>query len=468
MIDESKKQQFETLARDVLRKTGIKDLQVFGREKGVSWATDKRKGELIDLIIDIYVGRLAPVPVSIQGAPVKNSSYNPKLKEQMDALERAYLIEEEFVPRLPSDNRDKARLVFESPLQADLDKDDPYKNEIYRGQLTILDDVYYLLPLDCKQKARKIIVDKALCEEYGLQNGDVLSGFGVQSATALVITKLLTVNGWSLEDIKRRDFDNVEYAVEPIRFYDGESVSLDTAKCLEWLTPVYKGQRVCLISAPKAGKTRFLLEVAQSAIQLNPSLTVLTLLVGQPIEEVGAFRKVMPSDNLIYSTYDDDPERQVFTADFMLSRAVSYAQSGMDVLLLVDSFTTLARAYNDTELSVGGKVLAGGLESKTLQYLRRFLGKARQLQQGGSLTIIGALTNDTGNPMDDLLSGELSVLSNAEIRLSYELAIQHIYPALDIHQSRGGQALQGIRLQGEKLIEALKNSKSKVEFLEKN
>ncbi len=467
MIDERNVEQFELYALEVLSKAGIKDLQAYGREEGVAWATAKKKGEVIQEIIAIFTGKLAPVPVSNQGAPVKNNHYDPKIKEQMDALRAQYLAKESEIPPLPSFVSKREELVFESPVQAELDRQNPYKNNVYRGQLTVIGGVYYLLPLRCIENGQRIVLSEKLFMEYDLQEGDIVSCFAEMSTSVLVVTQVLTVNGRDVKERVRNDFNDAVYATEPIPFYHQDRANSVVCKYLEWLSPVCKGQRGCLIAPPKAGKTQFLREIAKSAIELNPRLNVFVLLVGQPVEEVSAFRKIVGEENFIYSTYDDEPERQVFTADFIMNRAIAYAQNNADVLLLIDSFTTLARAYNDTEQSIGGRTLAGGLESKTLQYLKKYLGKARKLQQGGSLTILGTVSENTGNPMDELIANELLSVANLEIRLSDALASKRIYPALEC---KDGYAVDNerITLQGEKLVHALSASKTKEEFFQKN
>ena len=135
---------------------------------------------------------------------------------------------------------------------------------------------------------------------------------------------------------------------------------------------------------------------------------------------------MLPTEQFLYTTYEDAPERQVFVADFLLQRAKSLADSGHDVLVLVDSFNALAHAYNDTDASVGGRTFACGIESKTIHYLKKYFGCARCLEKGGSITMIGALSEGTGNAADDLISAELSAVENLHIQLSDELAVKHI------------------------------------------
>jgi transcription termination factor Rho len=137
----------------------------------------------------------------------------------------------------------------------------------------------------------------------------------------------------------------------------------------------------------------------------------------------------------------------VFIAEFLLKRAKCYAECGKDVMLVVDSLNALAHAFNETDASAGGKVLAGGLESKTLQYVKRYFGAARCLEKGGSLSIFASISKDTGNPMDDLIQAELSSIANLEIALSDELAKKRIYPPIDFINTQG--KLSSLLLSGE-------------------
>ena len=465
-MDARKLEQFEKEARPFLNGLGGKTLEAVGRDVGVSWPTTKKKNELIDHIIWIYTGKLAPIPVSNQGAPVKNSYYDPKIKQTLDDLRARYLIE----PQTPkSVVAERQEWVFESPDYAEIERQNPYQNTVYRGQAAVLNGVFYLLPLHCRENGERLVVPDRLIGKYALKEGDIVSCYAGKSDSVYVATDILTINGKQPSDIRRGAFEDAVYATEPIRFFDKDRFTSNTAKCLDWLTPICKGQRACLISPPKAGKTRFLREAAAAASKLNPDLDVFVLCVGQAPEEIGGFRSLVARENLIYSTYEDDPERQVFTADFIMKRARSYAECGRNVLLLVDSFNALARAYNDTELSDGGKTLTGGLESKTLQYLKKYLGGARRLQNGGSLTVLGALSEGTGNPMDDFIAVELCAISNLEIRLCESLAVKRLYPALDIKKSRVLSKEQAsLSLEGEALIAALESAESYEAFLRKN
>jgi transcription termination factor Rho len=222
------------------------------------------------------------------------------------------------------------------------------------------------------------------------------------------------------------------YPSQPIQVYDGAQFSGVEHKFTQWLTPLGKGTRGLVISSPKAGKTQYLLSLVQAVKSLNPGVETYVLLVDQSLETVGSFRKVVGKDNLLYTTYEDEPDRQIFVANFLMKRAKAQVECGKDVFVFIDSFNALSRAYNDTEESAGGKLLASGLESKTIHYIKKYLGAARQMVEGGSLTILGSVSIGTGNPADEAIKTELSSVANLEICLNEELAYKRIFPALDM------------------------------------
>jgi transcription termination factor Rho len=207
------------------------------------------------------------------------------------------------------------------------------------------------------------------------------------------------------------------------------------AKAIVWILPLLKGQRACIRSLPKAGKTHLIYDLAMGA-HGQKDLRSFVLLLDQTPETVSRFRKLLPYTELIYTTYETDCDKQVYAAEFLLKRAKRYVESGYDVLLIVDSLNALARAYNETNESVGGKVLAGGLESKTVHYLKKYFGTSRCLEDGGSLTMLCALAEDTGNPADDIIASEVLSLSNYEIALNEKLAQRRVYPSIDYKKSR--------------------------------
>jgi len=268
---------------------------------------------------------------------------------------------------------------------------------------------------------------------YALRDGDVVTCDAAQGKNAFIVSTVTEINGESVATFKRQE--GVEaFPCEPtqaLTLYDGAQVAYPSCKYLQWLAPIRKGQRCCVIAPPKTGKSRLLQELAHAIQALNPQTTVLALLIDQPLEAVGQFAQFLPQENLLYTTYEEEADRQVFVAGFALNRAKRLAESGKDVVLIVDSFNGLAKAYNDTEDSVGGKTLPCGLESKTLQYIKKYLSVARCIGEKGTLTMIGTATTETGNPFDDIIASEIAPTVNYEIRLNEEMAYKRLYPALD-------------------------------------
>ncbi|MBQ7948989.1 MAG: hypothetical protein IJ284_04420 [Clostridia bacterium] len=437
------KNEFKFACREFLSGFSLNALRSFGRDIGVSNPTkDKKKKVLIEEIVLVLSGEIMPCSPSTLGAPVKNDFVDPKIHEGINRIRMMYTdqpdddfnhLKEQF-QRLKENPH---YLVVEDPNARELEKNGV--PEVYVGQLETLNGVSVLLPLNCMDTATKIIVSVEMIRSHDLREGDVISCYAEKRHSVLVATVILTVNEEKVDLLHRGHFDdcNACYPHQKLNFHDGNKNAALTGKMLQWLVAVGKGQRGLVIAPPKSGKSMLLMEMAALATRLNKDLTVMSLLIDQAPEAVGQFRKIVGDDHLVYTTYEDDSDRQVFASEFILKRAKRYAESGKDVLLFVDSLNALSRAFNDTESSIGGKVFVGGLESKTVQYLKRYFGTARCLERGGSITIIGALATDTGNPADDFLQAELSTIANLEICLSEELAKRRIYPAVDLLKTRG-------------------------------
>lgn len=449
-MDEKALNEYKYKCKEYLLSLGIDALRAYGRSIGVEKPTTKKKNELIEDIISVLTGERAPIEQSKRGAPLRNDYVDPEIIARMENLRVPYLgsgkadATEEFRKQYQEFiKNNKFVLRFESDNASEIEEfDERVTKPVYVGQLETLGGVPCLLPLNCIDNSKHVVVPIGLIHEHDLREGDVVSCYTKKGERTYIVEKILTVNELALGTFHRGKFEEKEVCCphKAVDFYKAGSSDSITAKYLQWLLPVYKGQRGCVLSVPKAGKTGFLFDVARSAEKSDRDLTVFVLLNGQSPENVGQFRKAVESDRLMYTTYDEEPERQVFVAEFLLKRAKRYAESGRNVLLIVDSFNALARAYNDTEESAGGKMLAGGLESKTLQYLRKYFGAARCFEKGGSLTIVGSVSTTTGNPADEVIAAELCALANLEVRLSETLALQRAYPAIDLlhsHTQRG-------------------------------
>ncbi len=440
-------QQFKMamLAYLASSEVSIGDLRAYGRVIGVDKPTTKKKSELMEEITQILLGELQPVMQSRKGAPVKNDFVKPTVLNTINKLCADYHIFDKFEKMQPDPElfgtlfpkrKDPTMLVLEDPSASGWEK-----SVIYTGQLETLQGVHYLLPLDGKN-GNKILISDKMIEENELREGDVVNCWAAHGKSTLVATEVLTVNELVVKTYNRSHFD------EGIPCYPEEALSLaeeaennSTLKYFDWVLPIRKGQRACIIAPPKAGKSYMLYDLAVAAQKKNAHTQVYVLLVDQSPESVGKFRRAFPQDRVIYTTYEDDADRQVFMAEFILKRLKRQVEHDKDVVLFVDSLSALARAYNETDASSGGKILSGGMESKTLQYLKRFMATARKIENGGSLTIVGTVSSHTGNPADDWIVSEMSSVCNLEVRLSETLSIKRIYPAIDPLQTKLGEGI---------------------------
>ncbi len=447
--------QFKYACKAYLSSLSIGQLRSYGRNIGVAKSTTMKKEDLIRSIIAILSEEAAPVARSRKGAPVKNEYVEPEIPKRIEEMRIQHLSgtsapvyyspieiegENETARRIAEfkQNCTHVMRVEDGELAEKYDLRRRMEKPVLRGQLETLNGVSLLLALNCSDPDAKIIIPVELIHQYDLREGDIISCYVNKSHTAYVAYEILTINEMDVKNVRRYKFEDCAacYPSQRIALYDAEKTNALGMKYLHWLLPIGRGQRGCLISSPKAGKTNLLYDIAFHAMQLNQKLTTMVLLVDQSPENVTKFHKIIRKDNLVYTTYDDEPDRQVFAADFLLKRAKRYAECGNDVLLIVDSFTALARAFNDTDASVGGKTFQGGLESKTLQYIKKYFGTARCLENAGSITMIGAISNNTGNPADDLIASELMAVDNWEIQLSDALATKRIYPAIDFMHSQ--------------------------------
>ena len=428
---------------EYLSTLSIGSLRSVGRHVGVNQSTLKKKGALVKDIVEILIGNVPPAAKTNRGAPVKDAYIDPKIFSKLDEIKFLYLsgiTEDDTEANIPeaAEKQEVADNVIDFRSPEYEPQQGYFEQEVYTGQLETINGVSSLFPLNGRDASvEKIIVTVSEIKKHDLRDGDIVVCHAEKRHAALVATEILSVNSLPVGEDKRSRFELSEvcYPDQRISFYSEKSNS-SALKYIDWLIPLGKGQRGVVTSSPKAGKTMLLKEVAKAVSEEHPDIRLLVLLTEQSPEAVGEFKKIVPKADFIYTTYDDESETHVFAADFLLKRAKRFAEMGMDVLMLVDSLTALAHAYNETEESSGGKTLSCGLESKTLHYIKKFFGSARCLAQGGSLAILGKLSVDTGNPMDDILAGELLGAANSEIRLSDMLVAKNVFPAIDVAHSQ--------------------------------
>ena len=466
--------QFKMECYNYLSTQSINVLRAYGRKVGVERPTERKKGDLIDEIVLVLSGEKKGIIQTNLGAPVKNDYFDPCVADKIQALRMKYFSNDATLEKKETSYQRRLREFREQGLDSITFHSNDYQPEfekdlnrpVYRGQLQYFNEVACLLPLSCeKSDTLQIILPIELIKEHDLREGDIVSCHARQTQSAYVAYKILTRNNRMVADIQgvRGRFEEGEVCnpVENLPFINKYVTVTPTLKCFDWLFSLKKGQRVCLISAPKSGKTNILYQLAKATAENGEGFETYVLLIEQTPEVIRQFTQIGISENLITTTYEDDADRQVFTADFVLKRAKRQVEEGKHVLLLVDSMTALARSYNETDASSGGKVLAGGLESKTLQYLKKYFGSARAIENGGTLTIIATVSTMTGNPADELLCGELATISNLQLYLNDELASKHIYPAFDFVKTRFSK---GIMEESENVFDMLVEKKAFEEY----
>ncbi len=206
-----------------------------------------------------------------------------------------------------------------------------------------------------------------------------------------------------------------------------------TARVLDLVTPIGKGQRALVVSPPKAGKTLMLQNIANSITRNNPECYLIVLLIDERPEEVTDMQRTVRGE-VVASTFDEPPARHVQVAEMVLEKAKRLTEHKKDVVILLDSITRLARAYN-TVVPSSGKVLTGGVDAHALERPKRFFGAARNIEEGGSLTIIATALVDTGSKMDEVIFEEFKGTGNAEVHLDRRVAEKRVFPAINIRRS---------------------------------
>jgi transcription termination factor Rho len=293
-----------------------------------------------------------------------------------------------------------------------------------------------------------VYVSAGQIRQYGLRKGDHIEGAARPNGTAPngtgpngtgrgkfnPLVRVDTVNGMSPELARARPhFDDLTplYPQERLRLEDGDASA--TARIIDLVAPIGKGQRGLIVSPPKAGKTLVLQAIATAIANSHPEVELMVVLVGERPEEVTDLRRSVRGE-VIFSTFDQATEDHIRVAELAIERAKRRVELGADVVVLLDSITRLGRAYN-LAAPANGRTLAGGVAASALQPPRQFLGAARNVEDGGSLTILSTALVDNGSRMDDVLFEEFKGTGNMELRLRRELAEKRIFPAIDVMPS---------------------------------
>lgn len=285
-----------------------------------------------------------------------------------------------------------------------------------------------------------VYVSPSQIRRFRLKTGDIICGntrVKTQSEKFSALLYITTINSYPPSvAVRRKNFEDLT----PI--FPNERLHLETGRSglamriVDLVSPIGKGQRGMIVSPPKAGKTTLLKEVAKSVKINNPEMHLIILLIDERPEEVTDIKEAIEGHNVevIYSTFDEQPERHKRVSEMVVERAKRLVEHGKDVMILLDSITRLARAYNLT-VPPSGRTLSGGLDPAALYMPKRFFGAARNMREGGSLTILATALVDTGSKMDDVVYEEFKGTGNMELVLDRKLSEKRVFPALDITKS---------------------------------
>ena len=285
-----------------------------------------------------------------------------------------------------------------------------------------------------------IYISPSQIRKFSLRKGDEIQGKirppkDKEKYTALV--QVETINGETPEDARKKIlFENLTplFPNERLVLEQGSGSNEDlSARIIDLIAPVGKGQRGLIVSPPKAGKTLMLQSIAHSITSNNPETKLIVLLIDERPEEVTEMSRTVKGQ-VIASTFDEPPSRHVQVADMVIEKAKRLVEHKQDVVILLDSIIRLGRAYNSVQ-PASGKILSGGVDSNALERPKRFFGAARNLEEGGSLTILATALVDTGSKMDEVIYEEFKGTGNMEIHLERKIAEKRIYPAINVRRS---------------------------------
>lgn len=396
------------------KKMPLADLRKCAKELGIVNVTTMKKNELVELLENISKMKNNN---QTEAAPKTESEYKPSdtPDKESETSNIKYFDGQEY-----TDEQDSGQMAYGIL-------------EVMEGYGFIRSDNY--LPGD-----KDIYVSSQIIKKFNLKKGDILEGpikVNDQGSKFSAILYLKSINGMlPSEAAKRIPFEQLTpiFPDERIRLdRPGAPVSI---RIVDLLSPIGKGQRGMIVSPPKAGKTTLLKSIAKSISTQNRDMHLIVLLIDERPEEVTDIRESIegPNVEVIYSTFDELPEHHKRVSEMVMERAKRLVEHKKDVVILLDSITRLARAYNLT-VPPSGRTLSGGLDPAALHMPKKFFGAARNMREGGSLTILATALVETGSRMDDVVFEEFKGTGNMELVLDRKLSEKRVFPAIDISKS---------------------------------
>lgn len=410
----------------------------------------KRVSKKAKETVDVSVSESEKSDTAVQEAaeteaPKKRVSRKSKAAEVSDE-DKKDAKEEEAAEELKAEETtdDKAEKPGDKTKETTDDKAEEKTDERPRPEVTGILDIsedggFGFLRFDnFLTSDRDIYVSPTQIRRFNLKTGDKICGISRLPNQGERFGALLYVNTVNDEEpgvaMRRPDFSELT----PI--FPNERLSMETSakdlstRLIDLIAPVGKGQRGLIVAPPKAGKTTLLKRIANSIETNHPGVSLIVLLVDERPEEVTDMKRSLTSGEVIYSTFDERPQHHVKVAEMVLARAQRMAEHKQDVVILLDSITRLARAYNLVE-QPSGRTLTGGLDPSALYKPKKFFGAARNIEEGGSITILATALVETGSRMDDVIYEEFKGTGNMELHLDRRLSEKRIFPAIDLNRS---------------------------------
>ncbi len=419
----------------------LQELREVAKQLGIKGITAMKKNELVDLLN----------AVKNRQTNGKDDSEKKKSEEKSDAsmekktddiTEKKPEKKTEMKSESEAKNRPEMKSETESKNRPDTVDGNLDSGKEANGILEVMSDGFGFIRCENYLPGENdIYVSPAQIKRFNLKTGDIIVGnqkVKTEKEKFAALLYIKTVNGYTVEEaMKRKSFEDLTpiFPDERIKLENQHSHSV-SMRIMDLLAPIGKGQRGMIVAPPKAGKTTLLKQIAISISRTYKDMHLIVLLIDERPEEVTDIRESIEGSNVevIYSTFDELPEHHKRVSEMVLERAKRLVEHKEDVVILLDSITRLARAYNLT-VPPSGRTLTGGLDPAALHMPKKFFGAARNMREGGSLTVLATALVETGSKMDDVVFEEFKGTGNMELVLDRKLSEKRIFPAIDIAKS---------------------------------
>lgn len=418
------KAKLETLSVSVLRE--------FAKDKNIKNISAMRKSELIEAIIAAAEGEEKNEPAEVASVVAEDEA---DVQNTHKTSEYSHQKSEQYVKEEHKENyHAQSQRGQEQPKQ---EQDMPMAD----GILEVLSEGYGFIRCENFLPGENdVYVSPSQIRKFNLKTGDIIQGPRRMKTSGEKFSALMyleSVNGKDPSVAQRRPaFESLTPIFPNERIHLEKNSSTVAMRMVDLISPIGKGQRGMIVSQPKSGKTTLLKQIANAVTKNNPEMHLMILLIDERPEEVTDIKESIVGDNVevIYSTFDELPERHKRVSEMVIERAKRLVEQKTDVIILLDSITRLARAYNLT-VQASGRTLSGGLDPAALHMPKRFFGAARNMREGGSLTILATALVETGSKMDDVVFEEFKGTGNMELVLDRKLSEKRVFPAIDIAKS---------------------------------